>query len=204
MWQTLKYIATGCLLACCALFTAAQGNDFDPYTVEIEENIKYPAVPSKLKETVVHAMNKLERTLSNDNKYECSRVRSGEVVVVTIPCSMLFQPNSTQLKSSAEKVLQPLLPYIKRTDRYKVIVAVHSDDTGDSEYADNLTAERATTIDEYYYTKNDNNDTCIIPYGLGADEPLKPNTSVAGRAANRRVEVYFVPTKEYIEILKRK
>lgn len=204
MWQTLKHIAAALVLAGCALCAAAQNSAFDPYTADIDDNIKYPAVPSKQHETVVRAMAKLAHTLTDEEYYDCSFVRSGEVVMVTIACSDLFAPNSTQLKEIAGELLQPLLKYIKHSERYKVILAVHSDNTGDEEYSDKLTSDRATAIDEYYYSINDNNDTGIIPYGIGADEPLKPNTGIANRAANRRVEIYFVPTAEYIEALKRK
>lgn len=190
-----------CIVAACALLVSpgARGAEpFDPLSAGIEDNINNPAVPQKLKTKVSSAMLSLERTL-RDVGYKTTRVRSGEVVLVTIPCSALFAPNSDALKNNAGGKLAALVPYVKRSDNYKVIVAVHADNTGDEEYADRLTADRANAIDEYFFRHNANVDTGVIPYGLGADEPIAPNTGVRNRAANRRVEIYFVPTSSYIE-----
>ncbi|MCH5220875.1 MAG: OmpA family protein [Muribaculaceae bacterium] len=204
VWFNAKIILTS-LFVVLAVNTFAQKNndDFDPYKADIEENIKWPTVSAKQREGVVEEMAKLEKKLS-DKGYSCTRVRSGEVVLLTIPCSELFASCDVNLKVKADDILDPLYKYIRRTADYKVIVAVHSDDTGDAEYSDDLTAKRATAIDDYYYAKNDNEDTGIIPYGLGYDEPLKPNNSFVNRELNRRVEIYFVPTKTLIENTKRK
>lgn len=189
-----------CLLALGLVLSAsaAAPRDFDPLAAGIEENISYPAVPQKHREKVSAAMHSLERTL-RELGYKTTRVRSGEVVLVTIPCSSLFAPNSIELKTKASGVLSQLLPYIRRSDNYKVIVAVHADNTGDAEYSDRLTADRANAVDEFFFSRNGNKDTGIIPYGLGADEPVAPNTGVRNRAANRRVELYFVPTSTFID-----
>ncbi len=90
-----------------------------------------------------------------------------------------------------------------RSDNYKVVVAVHSDNTGDEMYADRLTSDRANAIDEYYFHASGDKETGIIPYGLGSDEPVAPNSGRANREKNRRVEIYFVPTAELIEKIKR-
>lgn len=178
--------------------SAAQPSDFDPLSAPIEDNIKYPSVPASKSTAIAEEMSHLERAFRNAG-YATAKVRSGEVTVVTIPCSTLFMPNSTELKADGASRLKPLLPYIKRADKYKVIIAVHSDDTGEDEYTDALTADRATAIDDWFYNSNDSHDTGIIPYGLGADEPLVSNHGIANRAKNRRVEIYFVPTKHLID-----
>ena len=177
--------------------TSAQ-SDFDPLSANIEENIAKPEVNPKHSEAVKTAIKQLVSALRQAG-YDVTTVRKGEVAMVTLPCSALFQPNSTQLRDAAAKKLSPMAPYISRHDNYKVILAVHSDDTGDSQHADNITANRANAIDEFYYKLGSDAETGIIPYGLGSDEPVAPNTGVANRAQNRRVEIYFVPTEEFIK-----
>ena len=176
--------------------------EFDPYTASIEENIKTPEVPEKLKERVTAAMTKLQRTFSNGG-YKAEKVRDGEVVVVTVEASKLFGANSTELRDNAAAVIQPLIPYIKRTDNYKVVIAVHSDDTGDAQYADRLTADRASAIDNFITSRMGGGESGLIPYGLGFDEPVASNTGIRNRAANRRVEFYFIPTADFISKLKK-
>lgn len=172
--------------------------EFDPYSATIEENISTPGVNAKHSTMVAEAMGPLLRTLRK-NGYSVDAVRNGEVVVVTIPAEKLFAPNSTELKDDAGAVLGPLKPYMARTDNYKVIIAAHSDDTGDELYAERLTADRANAVDDYYYRASGNTDTGFIPYGIGFDEPVAPNTGIKNRALNRRVEIYFVPTSVFIE-----
>lgn len=186
-----------CLTA--AFVSPAQNSgDIDPFTASFEENINMPSVSGRQHHKLVDAMGQLKRTLENMG-YKVSTERSDEVVYVTIPCSELFAPNDTELKHAAVKKLQPLVPYVQRKDNYKVVVAVHCDDTGDAEYADNLTDERATAIDAFFLRSSSDNETGIIPYGLGFDEPRKSNNSMANRAVNRRVEIYFIPTKNFID-----
>ncbi len=183
-------------------FTIAAGKEkekgFDPFAAGIEENISTPKVSAKQQPKVKAAMEQLERALKSVG-FSATRVRSGEVVLVTIPCDRLFAPNATVLKSTASGHLAQLVPYVKRSDNYKVVVAVHADNTGDTSYADKLTADRANAIDEFFYHRNGNADTGIIPYGIGADEPVMSNVGVRNRAANRRVEIYFIPTGSFID-----
>lgn len=177
---------------------AQKGNDdFDPFSASIEDNLKTPVVSSRHSAAVVSAMTQLERSLKSAG-YKVTLVRSGEVVMVTIPCSSLFAPNSKELKPEASAVLKPLAQHVDKAESYKTIVAVHADNTGDEEYADAITADRATAIDDFFYNLNGRRDTGIIPYGIGADEPVAPNTGIRNRAANRRVEIYFVPTADFI------
>lgn len=198
-----RRVLTALLLAAACWATPLRGADFDPLNAEIEENLRHPAVPAKAADAVASAMGQLIRTLRNAG-YTASGVRSGQVALVTIPAADLFAPGLTTLRDEASAKLRPLLPYIQRSDNYKVILAVHSDDTGDALYNDRLTADRANAIDEYFYRLNGNSDTGIIPYGLGLDEPVAPNNTIEGRSRNRRIEIYFVPTEEYISKVRRR
>lgn len=175
---------------------------FDPLAANIEENIAEPAVQPKHSAAVASAMNNLLRTLRNTG-YSAEAVRSGEVVLVTVPASQLFAPNAVTLCNDASKKLAPLVPYIKRTDNYKVVIAMHSDNTGDELYAERLTADRVNAVDEYFYKACGNVETGIIPYGLGADEPVAPNTGIHNREKNRRLEIYFIPTETFIDKAKK-
>ena len=180
-------------------WAASKDEAFDPFEASIEENISTPAVNPKQSAAVVSAMAQLERAFKTAG-YATAKVRNGEVIMVTIPCSKLFAPNASKLKADAPKQLLPLVPYVKRFDKYKVVLAVHSDNTGDEQYSDRLTADRASAVDDYFAHEASLPDEAgIIPYGLGADEPVAPNTGIKNREANRRLGVYFIPTAEYIE-----
>ena len=181
---------------------SAAANDDDPYSVNIEQNLATPAVNAKHSAVVANAMGLLTRTLRQAG-FETQGVRKGEVTMVTIPCRDLFGPNSIEIKAKGKQLLSKLVPYIKRSDKYKVVMAVHADDTGDAIYAERITSDRANAIDEYFASAL-GGESPVIPYGLGNDEPVAPNTGVANREKNRRVEIYFVPTKDFIDNARKK
>lgn len=184
--------------------TALAAADFDPYSATIEENISTPKVKASERHKLVEAMGTLEKALRTSG-YDVRRVRGGEVVLVTIPASLLFEANATTLKAQAAKRLEALVPYVKREDNYKVVVAVHTDGSGDDEYNDELSATRAEAIDAYFATRTGAKpDEGIITYGLGADEPVAPNIGVNNRSRNRRAEIYFIPTSTLIDKLQKR
>lgn len=192
-YPRLIWLSIACI---CVASVYGQKDISDPFAASIEENISYPEVSSRLKPRVASEMAALETSLKSAG-YATSRVRSGEVVMVTIPCASLFDPNDTHLKHTASGILSALIPYIRQSANYKIVVAAHSDNTGDSTYSDTLTEGRAAAVDDFFSARAQN--ITLIPYGLGSDEPLVSNTGFANRAANRRVEIYFVPTRNYIE-----
>lgn len=181
---------------------AAQPDKVDETALTFEENINIPAIGSKKAAQAVRtAMTELSRRI-NDAHLSASTERNGEIVCVTVPCADLFRANARELSPSAHIILDKLKPYISRPEQFKVIIAVHSDNSGDQEYLDELTADRANAIDEYFashYTRELN----IIPYGIGSDEPKTNNVTMRNRALNRRVEFYFIPTSAYIAHLQR-
>ncbi len=195
----LKFFLLSLALAAEAVCTAA---DFDPLEATLQENINHPAVQTRYQEAVAQAMTPLLRTLRNGG-YSATTERRGEVVTVTISADELFRPNTAELNSRASAILTPLWDQIKRTEKYKVLIAVHSDDTGDTMYSDRLTEERANAVDEFFYVLNSNRDTDIILYGLGREDPVASNVSIANRRKNRRVEIFFIPTEQFINSVKR-
>ncbi|MBD5232735.1 MAG: OmpA family protein [Bacteroidales bacterium] len=202
VFNTLRTFTAAALLCVASAATAQSKDDFDPFAADIEENVSTPAVPAKYSAAVASAMGNLARTLKEAG-YKVEKVRSGEVVMVVIPSSTLFAPNALTLKPEAAAKLRPLVPYVKRSDKYKVVIAAHADNTGDTKYADEITAERATAVDAFF-EKEIGVESQAIPYGLGFDEPVAPNTGINNRAANRRIEIYFIPTKEYIDNIKKR
>ena len=191
------------LLLASVVALAAVAEDFDPLNADIEQNLTHPAVARKHSPAVKTGMSQLLRAIRALG-FDASAVRDGEVVLVTIAASELFAPNAFTPKNAAITRLRPLMPYVKRSDNYKVIVAVHSDNTGDSFYNDSITVARADAIDDIMTRLNDGAETGVIPYGLGDDEPLAANISIEARRRNRRVEIYFVPTAGFIDKSRRR
>lgn len=177
-----------------ATISAADSVDTEvsAFDLTFSENLEQPAVPNKARQYVTTAMDQIRRQLLK-NELLTHTIRNGEVVQVTLSCADLFAPGAIELKPKADDLLRHFSAILREPSKYKVVVAVYSDNTGDDMYADSITSARANAIDDYFWTLMGEAETNVIPYGMGKDNPVKPNDSMSGRAINRRVEIYIVP-----------
>jgi outer membrane protein OmpA-like peptidoglycan-associated protein len=163
----------------------------------LEQALAEPEVPSKLN-TFVKSYMKREAIALQKAGYKVETMRKGEIVIATIPTDKLFAPNDTVLLKSADSQLKPFLPYFKVPDKFKVVLAVHTDDTGTDDYLTSLCEKRIVALYDYFDSHASNTDT-LTGYPLAANEPLKENNSRSNRAENRRLEIYIVPSTVLIE-----
>ncbi len=168
------------------------------YDSPLDDNIRTPKLGGQ-KENIRKYQQKIAKQLKASGK-NVETTRNGEVVIVTISVNDLFMPNETQLKATAAKCLQPFVGYLDELDFYRVLLVMHSDNTGSEQYTDNLTSQRVLAVLKWMKGKVKNDDY-IIPYAMGASDPLPdtPNNSVENREKNRRLEIYLVPGKAMIK-----
>ena len=166
------------------------------------ENISEPVVPAKQRPLVTDYMKKEAQALLKLG-YQVETERKGEVIVVTIPVDKLFEPNETALIKSSISKIEPFLSYLKAENRFKLLVAMHCDDTGSQSYKENLTNERLQAVMDYI-TSNAVNPDQVVGYAVADDEPLRPNSSRKNREINRRLEIYIVPDVALIKQLRKK
>lgn len=178
------------LLLLCAIPRAAAQTD--AADLDLDTNINTPAIPQKRRAEAADHARRLAASLRTTGM-RASTIREGEVVLATLPCDTIFPANSTEPKREALHRMRGLKSIVEDNDRYKVLVAVHADDTGDDAYSDALTEARANAVDDLLWQLAGRDDTNVVIYGLGKDEPLNDNTTRADRRANRRIEFYIVP-----------
>lgn len=169
--------------------------------LSVDANLASPDVPKKHVEEVKTRMADLLARLKKSGFEADADERDGLVVAVTIPVSELFLPNDTLIAPHGVKPLMTLSRHLRVPDYYKVLVTVHSDDTGTEEYLNQLTRARADNIVSWFEKQGYQTDG-VIPYGMGFDEPVSVEPSRAARALNRRVEIYFVPGPQMITNVK--
>ncbi|MCM1310130.1 MAG: OmpA family protein [Bacteroides sp.] len=187
-------------------FAASAKTDFAKYHQEIielsvDDNLLTPDVPSKLAPSARTMMATLSNRIERAGMKTDLSEREGMVLMVTVPTADLFNANDTLLSKIAPNKLKVLANPLLTPDKYKLLIVVHSDDTGSEEYLNNLTRARADAIRRWFAEQAIPVDG-IVPYGLGYDEPISSEQSRKGRAANRRVEFYYVPGPVMIEELK--
>lgn len=168
----------------------------DIHSVSKAENLSFPAVPDKQHKYISDYMLREAQAIVKQG-YKVETERQGEIIVVTIPASSLFMPNSTQLEISGQKLLDPFMAYLKTEGRFKIILAMHSDDTGSASYLEKLTGDRLKAVMGYFEKHSEHHEQ-IAGYALADKEPVRPNSNIANRAQNRRLEIYIVPDQELL------
>lgn len=128
--------------------------------------------------------------------------RNKEVLLVTIEADKLFAPNDTVLRHNAGEYLKPLTRYLKDPEMYRVLLVMHTDNTGSEQYRDNLTVKRVESVFDWF-DRQGVDTNYLFDYALSDDMPLVPNNSMNNRARNRRLEVYLMPGKKMLEQAKK-
>ena len=86
---------------------------------------------------------------------------------------------------------------------YKIVVALHTDDTGSEGYRQNLSTSRIYSVYDWLMDEIDegkiSEDIVIVPYAMGSNMPLVSNDTRKNRKENRRLEFYFIPGPKLIE-----
>lgn len=128
--------------------------------------------------------------------------RNKEVLLVTIPASKLFAPNEVEVRKDAYAMLAPLKRYLKDPDMYRVLLVMHTDNTGSEKYREHITEERSTALFDWF-VKEGCDTRYLFSYAFSDDMPLVENNSMTNRERNRRLEVYLVPGKKMLDQAKK-
>lgn len=174
-------------------------DEIDHWDLDLDANIEVPAIPDGERKDVRKYMKNLAADLARRN-YAIETTRDAEVVIVTIPTDELFLPNDTVLWTDrANRLLNPLKPLFSDPDLFKIIIAVSTDNTGSEQYCEWLSDARKDSLYDWF-NSNADEDIIVIPYGMGAYDPVATNSTRAGRAKNRRLEIYLIPGPKMIEL----
>ena len=105
----------------------------------------------------------------------------------------LFATGSAQLKPGSTKILINALVDIKAQPGWLIVIAGHTDATGDPQNNLRLSRARAAAVHAWMQQMGGIPDSCFAVQGFGASQPITTNDTEAGRAANRRVDIRLVP-----------
>ena len=193
----LKLLLLVTTLAC---YLQGNAKKIDIYELSLDQNLATPEIKNKLKDAVQDFQYKQAVELIKQN-YEVELTRDNEVIIVTIPAERLFASNDTVLAATGPAALKPMLRYLKNPGFYKLLLVMHSDDTGSKAYTVRLTRSRVNAVYDWFDANGDVD--YIVPYALGSNDPLNANDSMEKRRKNRRLEIYIVPNGVMLEQAKR-
>ena len=121
-----------------------------------------------------------------------SVTRVGDEIVLNMPGNITFETDSANLNPRFFEVLDSVALVAAEYDKTIVEVEGHTDSTGSAEYNQALSERRAATVATYLVNRGIDQQR-ILAYGRGFSEPIADNSTAAGRAMNRRVELRFSP-----------
>jgi len=121
-----------------------------------------------------------------------SVTRVGDEIVLNMPGNITFETDSANLNPRFFEVLDSVALVAAEYDKTIVEVEGHTDSTGSAEYNQALSERRAATVATYLVNRGIDQRR-ILAYGRGFSEPIADNSTAAGRAMNRRVELRFSP-----------
>ncbi|AIN15377.1 OmpA family protein [Yersinia pseudotuberculosis] len=112
----------------------------------------------------------------------------------------LFDVGKFQLKPGSIKMLVDALMNIRAKPGWLIVVAGHTDITGDAQANHILSLKRAEALRDWMLSTSDVSPTCFAVQGYGATRPIADNDTPDGRALNRRVEISLVPQADACQV----
>ena len=103
--------------------------------------------------------------------------------------AVLFGFDKAQLTRKDKQMLDEFAAQLQNQKHYIIQVEGYTDSTGPADYNYQLSQRRADAVIQYLAQKYSVPAHKIFLIGLGKDNPVAKNTSAAGRAKNRRVDV---------------
>ena len=110
-------------------------------------------------------------------------------LMLTVPGPVLFRLNSDEIQPSAYDTLAKVAELISLYKDRDVLILGHTDASGEADYNKTLSERRARLVKEFLVDQFELDPTRLNTLGLGEEQPIASNDTLAGRQANRRVEV---------------
>ncbi|MFC7667759.1 OmpA family protein [Hymenobacter humi] len=128
--------------------------------------------------------------------------RVGEGIKITFASGILFNTNSAALTADAAGNIDQLAATLKKYADTNVVIEGHTDSSGSDAINQPLSERRAQAVANEI-TAQGVDDARITATGYGSTQPVADNTTAAGKAANRRVEVAIFANEKMQKAAKR-
>jgi len=106
-----------------------------------------------------------------------------------VPSDVSFDVGSAQIKSDFVPILDRFAQTLVENPKSTVRIVGHTDSTGSDAINDPLSVNRATSVRNYLSAHGVAAHRVTVD-GRGSSEPVAANTTDAGRARNRRVDIF--------------
>jgi outer membrane protein OmpA-like peptidoglycan-associated protein len=117
--------------------------------------------------------------------------REGEGIIVKFSSGILFDIDKADMKPAAKTNIDQLATSLKNNPQTNILIVGHTDNTGSAAHNMDLSIRRAQSVKAYAVAAGVDASR-LTTQGKGDTEPIGDNTTVDGRAQNRRVEIVIV------------
>jgi len=132
----------------------------------------------------------LRNSIGNNN---VTVTNTGTYLVVNMPQDLLFATDSATLRPDLNADIRAVAGSLLRYPDSRIEVIGHTDNVGAAAYNQDLSQRRAVAVASVLRGSGVPGGR-IATIGAGEDQPIASNTTPAGRAQNRRVEIIIRPT----------
>lgn len=132
-------------------------------------------------------MDRQERELRQVQGVDVTRTSPNELKV-TVRNDVLFDFNSSALRSASRDSLREMAGVFNRYPNTDIVVAGYTDSIGSASYNKRLSERRADSVTRYLENLGVDGDR-LDPVGYGKSYPRASNNTAEGRQLNRRVEI---------------
>ena len=108
---------------------------------------------------------------------------------INIPADASFAVGSAVLSHNMYPILDRLAQTLQQNPYTDVSIIGHTDSTGSNAINNPLSLNRANAARNYLVSRGVSGSR-IVTSGMGSSQPIASNATEAGRAQNRRVEIY--------------
>ncbi|MFV0468368.1 MAG: OmpA family protein [Dysgonomonas sp.] len=143
-------------------------------------------------------MDKQKAELEKINGAQVESINDGQAIKVTFESGILFATNSSTLSSTSKSALTSFATSLKNNPDTDVQIYGHTDNTGNDNINQPLSEKRAKAVYDYLNGQGVTGSR-MTSAGYGSAQPVADNSTAAGKAQNRRVEVYILPNAKMIQ-----
>ncbi len=121
-----------------------------------------------------------------------SVTRQGNQIILNMPSNITFDTDSSRVKPQFNETLISVGLVLKKFNKTLVDVYGYTDSTGSDAYNQELSQQRAVSVATVLANQGVVQGRFYIT-GRGEEDPIATNSTEAGRAQNRRVEIMLSP-----------
>ena len=109
---------------------------------------------------------------------------------INIPSDISFPPGQATITPNFRSMLDNFAQSLQQNPTATLTIVGHTDSTGSASINEPLSLQRADAVRDYLVSRGVASNRITVD-GRGAREPIASNDNEAGRARNRRVEIFL-------------